>query len=189
MDKKKLIKILRIIAYISLATGGIIILSTEFNNVPSAIFLFDCIFPIMVFLGIPAFDMPFLRLKPFREPAIKPNALLRVYLVIACVYIVIMTIIPFSFTNAISDVPSLIGKNYSQINHAKIQTVEKHFGGKGPRELHLTAYDGTELRLFADAFVPINADEKYTFSYLPRTKWVMDIIDEDGNSLLIRQRK
>jgi len=68
-----------------------------------------------------------------------------------------------------------------------IQTIEKNYNTKGSTELIITTNNGTQLRIVEDAFEPISADGKYTFIYLPKTKWVMDIIDENNISLLKKQ--
>ena len=181
MNREKIVTILRIIAYISLAIIVALIVLTWNEKEPSSIFLFESLFPILLFLAIPSFDRPFFRLKLFEKPDIKPKVLLWVYSLIASAFIIIMIIMPFSYFDAISDFPRLIAKNYSQINQASIQIVEEDYS---PSELRVMTKDGTQLRILENAFRPINVSGKYTFIYLPRTKWVMDIIDENGVSLL-----
>ena len=139
-------------------------------------------------LAVPAFDRPLIRVKLWKKPDYRPDTLLKLYLVIAGVFILLIAIIPIQFVDHISDLPNLISKNYSQTNPTDIRTVEKHYSTKGPHELSITTNNGTQLRMVQDAFEPINADEKYTFFYLSRTKWVMDIIDENGVSILKNQR-
>jgi hypothetical protein len=184
MNKKKIVKILRIIAYISIALVCVLIVLTWNDDYPSSTFLFNTIFPILVFLAIPSFDQPFFRLKWFRQLEISPRVLLRVYPIIASVYIVIMTIIPFSLTDHISDLRNLINRDYSKIDQTGIDVLKDYYSTSSPQEIHIISDNGTQLRILEDAFEIINTDEKYTFFYLPRTGWVMNIVDEYGVSLL-----
>jgi len=55
-------------------------------------------------------------------------------------------------------------------------------------ELRIITND-EQLCVVKDAFEPIEIGEKYTFFYLPRTKWVMDVIDENDVSLMKKQRQ
>ena len=187
VDKKKLVKILRIIAYISIAIWCILFFYTRDGENPSSIFLFYSLSPILGLLSIPSFDRPFLSVKTFRNSEIKSNVLLWIYTIAAIGIIIIITIIPFSYSDYISDLPNLISKNYSQISHEDIRTVKEYLSSKGPNGLRILADDGTQLRVVEDAFKPIHVGEKYTFLYLPRTKWVMDILDENNVSLLRSQ--
>jgi len=187
IDKKKLLKILRIIAYISIALIGILLFMTINSKNPSSAFLLYCFFPILGLLAIPSFDRPFFRAKAFRNPEIKPNVLLWIYTIAAIGIIIIITIIPFSYSDYISDLPNLISKNYSQISHADIRAAKEYYSSRGPSELRILTDDGEQLRIIEDAFKTIHANEKYTFFYLPRTKWVMDILDENNVSLLRSQ--
>jgi hypothetical protein len=187
IDKKKLIKILHIIAYVSIAIVAILLLLTMRGGYPSSTFLFNCIIPILVLLAIPSFDKPFFKLKKNKYFDSKPNVLLLFYTVIASVWIIVL-IIPLSYSNYISDLPNLINENYSQTGQVNIQKIERYDNTKNPNQLHIVTNSGTQLWIIENAFESIYIDEKYTFIYLTQTKWVMDIIDENNSSLLKNQR-
>lgn len=186
IDKVKLIKTLRIIAYISVAAVIILMVWMLNSKAPYTIFLFWCIFPILILVAIPTFDRPFFS---FGGSRFKPEVLLWIYPIIAGIVIALM--IGFSYFKLVSDLPNLVDRNFSQLNQVNIQTI-KDFGILGPSsispwELQITTDNGTQLQALEGAFKPINPDKKYTFYYLPRTKWVMNIVDENGDSLLRNQ--
>ena len=176
---EKLIRILHIFAY-SVIVAGVVFYSIYMNNqTPRTTFLFNCIFPVFVVLAIPSFDRP-LALKAFRVE-ISPKIRLWIYAVLACVLIPLMGV--FGAFTPLLDLPSFINNNYSQTSQANMNIIGNHSSRLTGRELRIVA-NGTRLYIAEDSFLPLNASEKYTFFYLPRTGWVMDIIDVDGRSLL-----
>ena len=176
------------------------VIATAGGREPSQGFLFECTTPILLILGIPAFERSYnsildLGKKNRDEKEINLNLRLVLYPIIAVAIIAVMIIIPYSYINTISDLPNLINKDYSQISHASIETLDIDAGPKSPTLLHITTDDGTKLKIIDKAFDRIQfyrdktsdrmtSDEKYTFFYLPHTGWVMDIVDENNISLL-----
>ena len=177
---QKLIKVLHVTAYSAIAVGVILFLLFINNKTPQSIFLFNCIFPVLLLLAIPSFDRPFFRLKIVKRFEIEP----RVYLLICSILLSACLIgLTITFKNYILDFPHLVNRNYAQASDASISIVDRQHDRITGLKLSIIA-NKEKLYVAEDAFAPIKDDETYTIYYLPRTKWVMGIYDENGTSLL-----
>ena len=188
IDKKKLVKTLQIMGMLSLVPMGILMILTLDGNEPSDTFLFCCFFPVLLILCIPSFERSYriwdLAKSRKEEKVVNLNLRLVLYPIVACAIIIVIVLLPFSYSNTISDLPNLISKDYEQINESTLELFKKEYGPRTPTTIFIVTDTGTQLQMLGNSFEPINTDEKYTFYYLPNTGWVMDIVDEDGLSLL-----
>ena len=183
---EKIIKALRIIAYVSIALLIIVFIILELNKEnPKLIFYFDCTIPLLILFAIPSLDRPFFSVEKFKID-IQPKTWLKIYSAVTSIYLLIL-IIPLSYFNNILDIPCLFNKNYLQINDGAIANMKISYGKNLGDEITITT-NGKTLRAVVDAFIPIDAKSKYTFIYLPHSKWIVDIVDENGISLLKKRR-
>ena len=169
---KKLINTLSalsIIAVISLVVIAIILTGKN----PRSTFLFEWIASILFAFSIPLllgwFSLAVKRNK------IEPHIWLAIYSVALCAYLVVILIL--GFIGRTADLPAVIREDFSRINgSARIV--------KSNNSVQTIEVKGITFDLPKDTYTLVNADVEYTFVYLPQSKYVIDVVDEYGRSLL-----
>ena len=111
----------------------------------------------------------------FNKDKFKPEIWLTVFSLALVVYLVIALDF-FGLGHMTKDLPSAIRKDYSQINGI-VEVIES----SGTKQSVLI--DGRYFEI-EKGFHAVEAGEEYTFYYLKNSRYVVDIIDEDGQSLL-----
>jgi hypothetical protein len=79
--------------------------------------------------------------------------------------------------NVMVDLPSLITKEYSETNGV----LETDIYIDSDRIIYI---NGIELKIVEGTLYYLESNVEYTFAYLPYSKYVIDIFDERGNSLM-----
>jgi len=184
MNITKFRRVLYIIAYSAIAVSLVLLLFYAKNRTPQSMFLFNCILPVVFFLGIPAFDSPYSLLglwrKDGKKSELSPELWLIIYSLLLCLSIVFLV----SSRSYFFDLPQLLGGSYSQTNVTSIRVVDSRYSKIHGVELCVVA-DRERFYIQRDCFAPLSDNEEYTLYYLNHTKWVTDIKNEKGVSLLL----
>jgi len=189
---KKLILSLVVISFVTSVVGFILIIYTLNKTAPLTNYLFRLLYPIILILTIPFVLDIFTCLIDdknsrfaYKKIAITPRAWLTIYSLVLGVSIVLTLIVN---QKHILDLPHILNDEYSQTPGANIRITSKIDSKSLERELRIVI-ERTEYRVIEKAFRQINTEDKYTFYYLPHTKWVVDIVDEEGLSLLMNRQR
>jgi hypothetical protein len=146
-----------------------------FNDLRSR-FICTCIIYIALPSTVPALSAGFL--INFAD-SWKPRTWLIVYSIVLCVVIVVAFY--SGIINTMADLPLAVRKEYSYVD-GTAQTI--------PNKTAKTTImvDGVRFELSGDDFYTWsfydNKEVEYTVIYLPNTKYVIDIIDASGASLI-----
>ena len=128
---------------------------------------------ILAFLALPLFFRAFS--LAYNRNKISPKIWLSIYSVMAIIYIVV--IISFGFIGYTRDLPLAFRREYSSVS-GEVHTVR--FVNSTQR-INIA---NLEFRLELSDFEPVNRNNTYQVIYLPNSRRVIDVIDENGRSLL-----
>ena len=174
---KKSINIICIVSIIVLVIVIIFGIISEVNGDLRSKFLFRCMFIIFLPFAHPALSGLWLINKRIQW---KPKTWLIVYLITSGILFVIATTIGNAFEH-MADLPSAIREDYSEATVMFVRRIDTSVESK------IIAV-GRELHIKEGHFDLLEANTEYTIYYLPHIKWVMDIVDENGASLLKERR-
>ena len=124
---------------------------------------------------------------PFAIPAVSRLILIptsnkfspRVWVIKYCIILSIFLIFIIANENykTVGDFPSLIKEEYSEITGS----LQENLSANNYREICIS---GVELKIVKNSIYSLSSNVEYKFVYLPNSKHVIDVIDENGNSLL-----
>ena len=169
---KKLISILSvlsIIAVISLVIAAIILNGKN----PRSTFFFEWIASVLIGFSIPLLFGWFS--LSVNKDKLKPHLWLAIYSVAMCAYIVIILL--FGIIGRTADLPAAFREEFSQIE-GSVRIINSN------NSIQSIEVKGIRFDLPKDTYNSVNTDVEYTFVYLPKSKYVIDIIDISGCSML-----
>lgn len=172
MNMKKIINIfsfVSVIAVLLLCLGVPFLLGNDRRNE----FISLCYMGVVMIFAIPLLFRSFS--LAYNKDKIKPQIWLIIYGIAVLVYVVIA--INFGFVDMTRDLPLAIRKEFSQIG-GSAQTI------KITKSTQTIIVQGVKFSLSRDSFESPAASDSYQFVYLPNSKYVIDIIDDNGISLL-----
>jgi len=171
-DAKKIINILTIISYFGIALIIITVIFYNLNKSPRNLFFCDLVFGIAYLLSIPSIGQGFSIAD--NKNKIKAKTWFMIYFIFLFLWIILM--VYTNFFKKTLDFPYAIREDYLIINSSFERKIS--FG--------LSRYiDVNNVRIFIpeNHFNSLERNNEYTFHYLPNSKWVIDITDENDNSL------
>ena len=111
----------------------------------------------------------------YNRDKLRPKAWLTIYGCVLVIYAVLL--VKIGFIDMTKDLPLAIREEFSQINEV-VYIIER------TDSVWTVKANGVVFKLSNDAFKAISFNKEYTFIYLPNSKYVIDVIDEYGESLL-----
>ena len=164
-----ILSVLSIIAVISLVLVAIILSGKN----PRSTFLFEWIASILIGFSVPLLFGWFS--LSVNKDKLKPRIWLTIYSVAMCAYIAI--ILSLGFIGRTADLPAAIREDFSRID-GLVRIV------KNNNSVQVIEVKGVKFDLPKDTYNSVNANIEYTFIYLSNSKYVINVLDENGFSLL-----
>ena len=173
---KKAVNILTLISLISVLIGAFFLIignnSNQYNK-----FISDWLLAPMMFLALPMLGHT-LSLAVNRD-RIKPQIWLAIYGVMMFAFIIVLVLSWYSVSRQTKDLSYAIRKEHLAVT-GEAQKVR--YDGRRTTSQFCTI-DNVNFEITRSAFFDVSEGEVYTVIYLPNTKFVIDMLDENGKSL------
>ena len=122
----------------------------------------------------------FIRRIELFEDKIKPQTWLTIYGIALFVLLIFLMFSWESVSKQTKDLPYAIRQEHVTVT-GEVEKI-RYSGGRTASQL--CTIDNIDFNITHSAFLAIKEGETYTIAFLPNTKFIIDVFDENGRSLL-----